>query len=1093
MRLRKLIALLAVALSLPLTGWADQGSNVPTIYCGVYKSDAWGQNPQRGIYTFKPSAPVTFTKQSTATDDRGLAALGGAAVYDGVYHAVNYTSFADPMSSSGYSYYFTYYEYDTKTWNKTSSKYVNYDNISARCNVAIDPVSGKVYGLFNNFDLDYNVVDRKWATIDYSTQKKTVIDAMTLNLVSIAISNEGQCYGIATDSKLYKIKKEDGTYQTVGPTGITVNSGLPMSAAFDPQSDVMYWAAQKSDGTSGIYTLNLNTGAATLVGSFPNNEVVVNMWIPKPAANADAPAAVSNLSANFPGESLTGSFSLTLPSQTYGGGMLDPLNSLSIHISESGRAISGYSPSTELPGNTVTVSNVTVPAGGEKTFTIYVSNDDYDGAKIDTTFYVGPDYPTAPLNARLILDRDAQKAHLSWTAPTVGQHGIVFDPNSNGLSYKIVRQPGNVTVGTVTGGATIYDDNIDLTGELRALSYDIIALNGTLTGDTAKTNKAIIGDPLAPPYTENFSRESDFDFFTVIDNNNDGATWKYRATHYTYTSNEQFAAIDADNNNADDDYLLTPPIKLEKGATYLLDFRAKKQYSGSNYNQKMDVLVGTGDDVTLYNKVMTGVNIDEVNNIPFDSTFTVPSDGVYHIAFHALSNAASAELQLDSIKLTVLTSGQSPEACADFIVTPDANGALKADFGLVAPSKTLHGDDLPATLSRVDILMDDSKVVATRSNVQRGAVVSWDKVALSAGKHKFTARAVSNGLNSVEVSDSAFIGLDRPQEPTSLTLTDNGVNPVLTWANPTESANGLRFNADSVKINLYNINSNGTISLLQPDVNSPYTIESENTQQGDQRLLYYALDAETNGGKSLPVATGSIVAGTPYELPYRESFGTETSSQFIWFEGIDAVSWNFSINTEEVQDSDGRSLQFIPIKASSGSFNLAKLSLQNAQQPELTFWYYPQPGATASIIVSAVKAPQNDGDIIKTVNFANETTAEWKRVDVDLSAYKSEPYVVIKFLCAAPMNNEKPKERATIVIDNVQVYDATTTAISELHNSSIVRADGTVDMDALNSQNVSIYTLSGAIVATGKSAVNSLSQGVYVVRTATGEVVKIKK
>lgn len=105
----------AVMLAISLISSAQ----IPTIYCGVYKSTSWGTTLQRGIYSFPAQNNTTFTKVSTAENDNFLAPLGGAAVYDGVMHGVHYTS----GEIYGQTYYtFTYVEYDTKTWTQTKNK-----------------------------------------------------------------------------------------------------------------------------------------------------------------------------------------------------------------------------------------------------------------------------------------------------------------------------------------------------------------------------------------------------------------------------------------------------------------------------------------------------------------------------------------------------------------------------------------------------------------------------------------------------------------------------------------------------------------------------------------------------------------------------------------------------------------------------------------------------------------------------------------------------------------------------------------------------------------------------------------------------------
>ena len=628
----------AVMLAISLISSAQ----IPTIYCGVYKSTSWGTTLQRGIYSFPAQNNTTFTKVSTAENDNFLAPLGGAAVYDGVMHGVHYTS----GEIYGQTYYtFTYVEYDTKTWTQTKKKSVPYNNIAARCNVSIDPTTGKVWGLFNNFDLDYNIVDRKWATVDYATLSKTVIDAMSLNMVALAIDNSGQAYAVGTDAKLYAIDKATTAYTAVGSTGVSIKSGYPMCAAVDPVTNKMYWSAVLSDGTSGLYELNKATGAATLVSKYPGNEVVVNMWIPAPEAADDAPAAVTNLKLDFKPNALTGNVNFKVPATTYAGAQLS--GNLTYAIKANGVAL--VTGETTAAGADVS-KQVTIDKAGITEVEVVVSNAAGDGPKQSVKQWIGPDTPTAPTGVNWTYDAASHQAKLTWTAPVMGKNNAPLDTAA--LTYNVVRQPGNVTVAKGLD-ATAFAESLSQLTDLKSYYYQVTPVNGSLVGDKAESNHIVLGDALGIPYSENFYNKNNFDLFTVIDANDDGATWKYKATNYQYSDNQQYASIVASKTLADDDWLLTPPLKMEKKYRYKIAYKVKKQYSPSDYNQLLDVGVGQGTDVNNYKSIVELMSINVVSFTEVSRNFVVPADGVYHIGFHATSKAKSDELCLDDINVTV--------------------------------------------------------------------------------------------------------------------------------------------------------------------------------------------------------------------------------------------------------------------------------------------------------------------------------------------------------------------------------------------------------------------------------------------------------
>jgi|GEM_PF-2111389 len=73
----------------------------------------------------------------------------------------------------------------------------------------------------------------------------------------------GILYAISSDRSLYSVSTETGTANLIGPTGIPA-SGLEAGLAYDECNQILY----ANDGVlKQLYTLDVTTGAATLVGS----------------------------------------------------------------------------------------------------------------------------------------------------------------------------------------------------------------------------------------------------------------------------------------------------------------------------------------------------------------------------------------------------------------------------------------------------------------------------------------------------------------------------------------------------------------------------------------------------------------------------------------------------------------------------------------------------------------------------------------------------------------------------------------------------------------------------------------------------------
>lgn len=95
--------------------------------------------------------------------------------------------------------------------------------------------------------------------------------------VDIAINSAGEMYAVSIiepyDNYLIKIDKTDGGVQVIGPTGVSAAYAQGMD--FDKSTDTLYWTAFGALGAGGafqgqVYTLDVNTGAVTLLGLTPN-------------------------------------------------------------------------------------------------------------------------------------------------------------------------------------------------------------------------------------------------------------------------------------------------------------------------------------------------------------------------------------------------------------------------------------------------------------------------------------------------------------------------------------------------------------------------------------------------------------------------------------------------------------------------------------------------------------------------------------------------------------------------------------------------------------------------------------------------------
>jgi hypothetical protein len=142
-----------------------------------------------------------------------------------------------------------------------------------------DPVTDAVFAVACNHTVG---VGCHLYTIDPATAAVTPVAPLAggsgdYRPVDIAINSAGEMYAVTIvdpyDNFLIRIDKTNGDVQVIGPT--EVNAAYAQGMDFDKATDTLYWAAFGPLGTDGafqgqVYTVDVSTGAVSLVGPTPN-------------------------------------------------------------------------------------------------------------------------------------------------------------------------------------------------------------------------------------------------------------------------------------------------------------------------------------------------------------------------------------------------------------------------------------------------------------------------------------------------------------------------------------------------------------------------------------------------------------------------------------------------------------------------------------------------------------------------------------------------------------------------------------------------------------------------------------------------------
>lgn len=1002
------------------TIWVDMTSNVSWTNLG---------QTHYGYYTCHPSDPLYFLQlgndQESPIGDHGVQLMDDGKLY-GIHLNENY------YYETGY--YFVYLnEYDTQTWTGTTYD-LGPDDLSLVAMETAQASDGTVYGQFFNTD----GTSLELGTVDYSTRTRTTISTGGNTYVALGITREGQLYGIADNGNLYRINKTTGAETLVGPTGKTLlipneNAFYTQTGEIDQSDDTFYWYCVDASGTAGLYTVDLQTGAATEVGNSTVEADITGMVIPAPATSAEAPSAVSD--ASFTPSSATshsGTLTFTAPTTTYSGNNLS--GTLNYNVTTDGQTLAE---GTVSPGGRIDAP-VTVPDDGLYTFIVTTSNGNGTSPKARVRSYIGYDTPEAP--SAVSATANGKEVTISWTAPQQGIHQGALDA----LTYNVFRIANNDTTTIASGiDGTSYTDEVE-SDQLTSYVYAVQAISHGKESSIASTEPLVIGSSIEPDWVAVINNNDIFSQFTVIDANNDGKTWRFYNDEGVSYARSNFSF-----ESGNDDWLVSPPIHLKAGTLYKVSFDIINGFPNPNYYNSLEVKLGnapTAEAMTQTIMPTTEPDGNAWSTASYD--LNVPADGDYYIGFH--DNTASPDrgyINLQTVSIKKSADGSSPDKVNNLNITPAAEGALSAQLSFDVPTTTIDGSPLQS-VDKIEISRDGS-LIATLTAQQAGAHVTYsDNAVPTDGQHTYDVVATANGGQGRIASATAFIGHDIPATPDAVTLVDNNTDILAKWAQfPSVGSNGGYVEPSQVAVSIYDVmqttygvrvtDSLATSTPGGTSVNVPLDPSASYADDGEsQSLLYLAARSENGYGHTGFVPTHSLVAGTPLTLPYKESLsGGTLDNGFAWVEGNDqqrnrdnAATWVTTRNA--AQDDDGGSVIWTAYTRGSGaaavdydiqpgdqvSINTPKVSLKNATNPHLIFYVNPIVADEASLDV-VIATPDGTEQTVGTYDLSTTTQSGWIMKDIDLSAFKSQRYVIVKFRATATGSN------VSVGIDNINILD----------------------------------------------------------------------
>lgn len=711
-----------------------------TVYGAMVNSDLWANmsitEVPYGIYSFELNS-TEAPKAHIA--DMTYNFMSGAWGRDRHYGIV-------PLSILGAINGARYITINTRDWKETRNvmwdpSYGTYSLVAST--MAYDPTSDDFYAFQYKEDLS----GLNWVKLNQQTDQMEQVAQYrgTVSVLTLAATPDGQMYYIDAAGDLYTVNKQNCRASLVGNTGVEP-SAYNQSMVYDGKSGTFLWAAQSSEG-SVLYSVNPQTAETKRVMRFLHNEQFISLYITDTEAPAGAPAAVGRPQLRMDSNgSLTGNIAFNVPSRTYDGATLE--GNVNLNVWMDGENIKGE----EVAAGT----SMTIPfTATEGNHYVAITTDNAAGfSPLRYIYqYIGYDTPLAATNVEF-AQADGTNT-VTWKAPEAGVNGGYIDTQS--LTYDIVRMPDSVTVAT---GLTATTFSEPTPTAMHNYSYRVIADNNGHKAQWTESNRVLCGSSFTVPYEQLFADPTTLsEYFTVVDNDGDGNTWRQG-----YTTEVR---LDYYNKTVDaDDWLISPPITMQTGTKYR--FTMNMKIFTQNYPEDFEVLIGTDKtDLQSFRVVKREEGFTRIANEFGDYTtdFLVETTGDYYMAVRYCSKKDSqgSLMMLHNIAVTAVGNSQAPAQPADFAITPDAGDLLKATVTMKAPTLNLMEETL-TSLTSVELYRDDvAEPVHIFNAPQPGDVLSFtDENVPTVGLHTYTAVASNAEGRGEPVTAEQFIGIYTP-------------------------------------------------------------------------------------------------------------------------------------------------------------------------------------------------------------------------------------------------------------------------------------------------------------------------------------------
>lgn len=887
---------------------------------------AWAADKNMAWHSY----PVAEDGESSRVSD----ILGNACVWAEPHGDLLYMFNFDSFSSDP-EYYLTTYDWGTLEF--VGQEPLPNDFIAN--DLAVDPVTGNIYGVFTrNYEYYFGYINLETKTRTNVARYDLMYNESTVDRVmALCFSPEGVAYGLTFGGRLVKFDRETGAYSVVGETKWNIN--YVSCARWDEKSGQIVYAFSDQDGKHYLYTINPETAERSKYADVPGS--ISAFFTPYDYVKQQAPSRPQNVKLSFNKGTRSGKLSFKAPDVAQNGDEIS--GNLNYRVVRKGKTVAE---GTVRAGGMADV-DINSTMDGNYVCSVVLSNNYGESIRTKVSAFSGQDAPATPA---VHAEKTEEGIRVEWNAIETGANGGYIDPST--ITYTVVRYPGKETVASrITD--TYYVDKLPApeNGKVQQYYYTVTAWTGETASSAGKSNKIVLGY-FTPTWTETFDKEESLDNFTII--NNSGYYYSDEGDTSGWGWNNYWRCAGAFYHpySSLDDWLITPPMMMEKGKTYRLTFKAGS-YPDRTKNY-LEVCYGTDNvEASMTNVLLEKFNVQSENQKgDWMNTYTVDiipnEDGLHYVGFHCLSEADQLWLYLDDVNILEGIVAGAPKAVDDLTIEPDENGVPKAEISFTLPTQTVDDkkieDVLKAEIRRGDL------VVYSEQNQTPGSKISFvDEVGVH-GNQTYSVRAYSGEIPGMEILSTIFVGNTRPLSPVEVTAAENPDKygeVTISWIAPEKDERGRGIAPENLTYEIEYAWDNGQTGTLVSGIkDTSYTYVPKQSTDKEQFVTYMVSAFTPYGKNNVGNRTKEqIPVGAPYKAPWSESFVSPLAAPMgmSLINGTTSCGWGGYNDSDGIdsQDGDNCFAGFRGIaEGNAGSLYTGKLDLSDLTDPELSYWIY---------------------------------------------------------------------------------------------------------------------------------------------------------